>query len=275
LYGKTIRELEKKEVEFRNKLNNGMLLENESITVGEWAEIWINTFKTGISHNTRSRYENIIEKQIKPMIGNLQVSKVKIHNIQNMINELSNTLSSASIKKIKQVLHQIFEQAVRQQYIYHNPVDGVETPVLRQQEKEVISEKDILRLTEFCKTYKHGDLIMTLLYTGLRRGEVLALTKNDIDYNNETIIVNKAVEFIGDIPNIKETKTPKSNRTVPILEPLLTYMIVFFVTKEDNDFLFCEWCRTDKDHRMVRFCTSWSTAQSDVNALCERLSTLL
>jgi len=42
-----------------------------------------------------------------------------------------------------------------------------------------------------------------------------------------------------------------------------------------NDFLFCEWCRTDKDHRMVRFCTSWSTAQSDVNALCERLSTLL
>ena len=238
LYGRTIQELSKKEVDFRNKLNNGMLLANENITVGEWADIWIKTFKISISHNTHVRYECIISKHIKPMIGYLPISKVKIHHIQGMINELSNTLSPSTIKKIKQVLHQIFEQAVRQQYIHLNPVDGIETPALKQKERAIIPTNDVMRITEFCKTYKHGDLIMTLLYTGLRRGEILALTKNDIDMEKGYLTVNKAVEFIGEKPNIKEPKTPKSNRYIPILDPLKPYLTKLL--ENDSKWLFCD-----------------------------------
>ena len=86
------------------------------------------------------------------MIGYLPISKIKIHHIQGMINELSNTLSPSTIKKIKQVLHQIFEQAVRQQYIHLNPVDGIETPALKQKERAIIPANDVMRISEFCKT---------------------------------------------------------------------------------------------------------------------------
>lgn len=172
------------------------------------------------------------------MLGNMKVSQVKLYNIQSMMNELSKTLSSATVQKIKHTLHQMFAQAVRLQYMHRNPVDGVETPALRQKDRAIIPEKDILRMTQFCRTYEHGALIMTLLYTGLRRGEILALTKADVDLENSSITVNKAVEFVGDMPNIKEPKTPRSNRRVPILDALLPYLIVLINDKEDTAPLF-------------------------------------
>lgn len=239
IYGKTIKEIEQKEREIRDQIDNGINV-IDVITTGEWADKWLKTFKTNIAHNTYTRYEGIIDNQLKPYLGKIPLGKVKLDMVQAMINELGQSKSPATIKKIKDVMHQIFEQAIKSQYISFNPVNGVDVPKLKQETRKPIPQEHIKSIVEFCKCYQHGDLIMTLLYTGMRRGEILALTAGDIDMENMTIRVTKAVEFIQNNPRVKEPKTPKSIRTIPILECLKPYLKKALEGKKDNDIVFCD-----------------------------------
>lgn len=234
IYGKTIKEVEKKERELRNSIENGTFIEDNKITVGEWADEWLETFKTGISYNTRERYKSLISCQIKPLIGNLKLKDVKLNIIQRTINSLNQSLSYASVKKYKDALHQMFEQAKRLGYVANNPVEGVEMKKFAQKNRDALTDEEVIDICEFCKTNPRGAFIMTLLYTGMRRGEILALTKSDIDMENKIITINKAVEFIGNTPNVKPPKTPKSNRNIPILDPLLPYLEESIKNKPDN-----------------------------------------
>lgn len=239
IYGKTIKELEKKEREMRGKIDIGIKIADD-ITVGEWADIWLKTFKSNIAHNTYSRYEGIINKQIKPNIGTVPVNKVKLNVIQALINELKEIYSPATVKKIKDVMHQMFQQAIKSQYITFNPTDGVDIPQLTQKNREVIPDEHIQSIEKFCENYKHGAFVMCLLYTGMRRGEILALKVSDIDLENKVIHVNKAVEFKNNTPNIKAPKTPKSNRNIPILEVLEPYLKTAIQNKNADDVVFCK-----------------------------------
>ena len=104
IYGKTIKEVEIKERELRDNMEAGINVV-DTITVSEWADIWLKTFKSNIAHNTYTRYEGIIKKQITPYIGNIQLKKVRLNTVQSMINEIRETLAPATVKKTKDVLH--------------------------------------------------------------------------------------------------------------------------------------------------------------------------
>jgi integrase len=240
IYGQTIKEVEKKAREVYGKIDSGLKF-CDDMTVAEWSDIWLKTFKTNIANNTFARYQGIIENQIKPTIGNVPIISVRLNIIQGMINDLKEKYSSATIKKIKAVLYQIFKQAVKSQYIITNPVDGVDTPQLQQTDRTPISEEHIKKLVQFCNDgYKHNCFIMTLLYTGMRRGELLALTVNDIDIEKRLIYVNKAIEFIKNSPNIKTPKTKSGTRSIPIVDALLPYIIKAISDKGKDDFVFTD-----------------------------------
>lgn len=184
------------------------------------------------------RYTGIIRNQINPVIGDMPLEKVRIHIVQRLINSLIGKYSPASVKKTKDVLHQTFQQAVRSQYISINPADNIAVPKHSQNDREVIPVEHKKEIEKFCEKYKYGAFIMTLLYTGMRRGEILALTVKDIDFENGIINVDKAVEFVCNYPNIKVPKTPKSIRKIPILNPLIPYLKILVRGKSESDLLF-------------------------------------
>ena len=239
VYGKTIKEVEKKERELRCQIEAGINVVDD-ITVGEWADIWLKTFKSNVAHNTYVRYEGIINNQIKPCIGNNSIKKIRLNMVQAMINDLRDKFAPATVKKIKDVMHQMFQQAIKSQYITLNPADGVEIPKLSQKDRDVIPEEHIQSIEKFCESYKYGAFVMCLLYTGMRRGEILALKVSDIDWENKVIRVNKAVEFKKNTPNIKVPKTPKSNRNIPILNVLEPYLKAVIQNKNEDDMVFCK-----------------------------------
>lgn len=132
----------------------------------------------------------------------------------------------------------MFQQAVRSQYISINPADNIAVPKHSQNDREVIPVEHKKEIEKFCEKYKYGAFIMTLLYTGMRRGEILALTVKDIDFEKGIINVDKAVEFVCNHPNIKVPKTPKSIRKIPILNPLIPYLKILVRGKSESDLLF-------------------------------------
>lgn len=242
IYGKTVKEVDKKERELRSQIENGINVV-DVISVGEWADIWLKTFKSNIANNTYARYEGIITHQIKPYLGHIPINKIRLNIIQSMINELKEDMAPATIKKIKDVTHQMFQQAVTSQYIPFNPCEGVDIPKLKQKNRESIPKSHVKKIEQFCRQYSNGAFIMSLLYTGMRRGEILALNVEDIDMKEGVIKVNKAVEFIQNEPKIKTPKTPRSIRTIPILNPLIPYLKAQIEGKKKGDVVF----RNNKD----------------------------
>lgn len=237
IYGKTIREVEKKESEIKGQMEQGINI-SENLTVAEWADIWLKTFKRNIANNTYVRYGGIVRNQIIPLLGNVLLTNIRLNMLQKLINDMADKYAPATVKKTKDVLHQMFQQAVRSQYIAVNPAENIVTPKFHQNDREPLSVEHIKNIEEFCRKYKHGAFIMTLLYTGVRRGELLALQVKDVDFENGYITINKSVEFLCNSPNLKTPKTPKSNRMIPILNPLIPYLQKAVEGKKSSDFIF-------------------------------------
>lgn len=223
IYGKTIKELEKKHREIMEKLENGGDVSENNLTVKKWAEKWLETYKKNVERNTYNCYKCAIDNHIIPKFGYLKLSKLNLNDIQEYINSIAGEYSDSTLSKIKITLNQMYKTAMNLKIVNNNPVNGLIMPRKETVEKTPISDEHIEYLKEFCQNYKHGAVIMTLLYTGLRKGELVALNKSDLDLGNNLITVNKSAEFTKNQPRIKSPKSKSGYRNVPILDILKPY----------------------------------------------------
>ena len=157
------------------------------------------------------------------------------------IKELMKTLEDrpTTAKKTLQIIKRILAEAVDNDIAIKNVAINIKPPkIVKSERKPLTQEEDNILLYS---THKYANFFRLMRYTGMRREEIIPLTKNDIDLKNKTITINKAVTFINCKPTLKNTKNNKS-RIVPILD------IIFDEVKElvenTDDLLFSK--ETDK-----------------------------
>lgn len=109
----------------------------------------------------------------------------------------------------------ILNEAIDNDLLTKNVCNGIKEPKIIHKEKEILTEKQDKALLE-CQN-KYAPFFRIIRYTGMRREEISALTKQDIDLKNKTISVNKAFSFATNHPTLKSTKNGKS-RIIPILD---------------------------------------------------------
>lgn len=102
-----------------------------------------------------------------------------------------------------------------------NPFKSIAVTEIPPKDRRALSEKEIDLITRTWSRHKMGYAAMTMLYCGLRRGEVLALNWSDIDVINKIIKVTKAVTFLSNQPIIKGPKSKAGIRDVPIPDFLI------------------------------------------------------
>lgn len=215
------------------------LANNKAYTVSEWTytHLLVNKYNK-VSAGTFEGYMTIYNNNIKhSKIGKMQLKDVSPIDVQNFLNEYDN-LAHSTIKKYYLVLLQAFDSAVNNRLIATNPVKGAIIPNKDKDPKEIeILSRDQQRA--YIKALEgelHGNLYLTALFTGMRIGEILALTWKDIDFTKRTIAINQSVRRVrtyasdGTPSDSKTLTTPpkrKSYRTIPLptflydrLEPL-------------------------------------------------------
>ncbi|HGU6173228.1 TPA: tyrosine-type recombinase/integrase [Escherichia coli] len=215
--------LAKLQVDYRE----GSYVEPNKITVGEWIETWLNTYKKmDLRQNTWEIYKINFETHIKSALGAMYLQQLRAEHIQNLYQQkLEEGKSPATIHKIHDIIRGALKQAVKNKLILHNPAEAVVLPKRKQKEIKVLTKEQQEKFLKVLEEDRLGAAFLTLLMTGIRRSELLALTWEDIDFQKKTITITKGLVYTKEKGLVvEEPKTEKSKRTIPIPNMLLQYL---------------------------------------------------
>ncbi|MBO8168162.1 MAG: site-specific integrase [Thermoanaerobacteraceae bacterium] len=172
--------------------------------------------------STLENYYMYSRHHIYPALGDILLSELNSDHIQTLYNKLKDDgKAPATIHKIHCIIHSCLEKAVEKRLIAWNPSKATERPSLKPKEAKVLSEEDMDKFLKVInkESDKWRAAFLTLLGTGLRIGELLALEWDDIDFENDLIHVRRTLSKAKAKGLItEEPKTEKSKSVVPMPE---------------------------------------------------------
>lgn len=198
---------------------------------------WYDLSKNDLAPNTIRGYESQIKKIKDTKIAKTPIIDLKYKAIQNFFNELGDKYSKAIVFNIKKIFNNTFNFAMKNEYITSNPmllikISGKETTP----KPKLICYADFLSIGELLlshnsfNSYSHYIALNIGYYTGGRLCEVLALTKDDVNFSDMTITFNKKLECSvnGKKPYPNKMKTKSSYATIPLADPLASILKKWF-----------------------------------------------
>lgn len=210
----------------------------------EYALYWLDVQKATKEKNTREMYRGIIERYFTDL-KDIPVDEIRQSHIQQIIND--NAEHPRTCQQIALTFKQVIKMAVRDHYLPYRAIDYImddlSLPRYQKPQKRVLTatEKEALQKSGFCaKTDRKRAFVSLLFYTGIRRGEALALTPFDFNWKEKTVSINKVIIFDKNkgVPELKNyPKTDHSIRVVPLPDPCIE-KIKSFVLACPGGFLF-------------------------------------
>lgn len=213
------------------------------VKVSELATEWLDHKEVTRKPSTFQTYRSRWETHVKPRWGRIEVGKVTVRDVQQWINTLhrgtdkQKPLSASLISDCHGVLVGILDLAVTNGDLHVNPIKNkVELPKRLATEKRYLTAPQVRQLAE---ASTHPEIIYTLVYTGLRWGELTALRVKNVDFDKRRITVASTITQLRD--NRRYSENPPKTweiRTVPFpasLEPILQKQCE---RKAGEDYLF-------------------------------------
>lgn len=189
------------------------------------ADEWENYHFPTLENNTLKQYRPALA-DVKNQFGKFDINSITSNQIDLFIKSFAKKgFAQKTVKSRLLVLNLVMKYAVINQYISNNPCLYITIPKnLPRTKRESLTDKQIETVKN--NTDKvFGVFAYFLLYTGLRRGEALALRYSDINFEKKIIHINKTVEWIGNVPNIKDhPKTDAGIRDIPLLDCLSPFI---------------------------------------------------
>ncbi len=210
-------ELEKKIIELKYRDNNNLTVDDTTITLNTFADRWLDINSVGKEDATIKEYKYIVNSYIKPKLGYLKLSKIKVYDIQEVINELIVNNHIRLAKKFLMYIKKILNEAVQNDIISKNPALLIKSPTYKPNERKPLTEDEDKLLIECARSHKYGLFFLFMRFTGVRKEEASAIKIEDINLDNNTILINKAISFASNQGKEKTTKNKKP-RNIYILD---------------------------------------------------------
>ena len=210
-YGKTEREINRKIMEYSQKLEMGR-------TFIEVSADWWDEAEASLAYQSQKSYRAAL-RRAESHFNDRPVKDIKPKDINALLRLLAaQGYAQKTIANQKLVINLVFDYALREGDVDTNPCASVKPP------------KDTKKGTRTAATATDEEIIKKsadvwlfpyiAIMTGMRKGEILALQWKDIDFENNIIQVTKSIYHEGDSPRVKSPKTEAGSRVVPLLQPL-------------------------------------------------------
>lgn len=211
-YAKTKPDLIRKIAAYKSETENG-------ITFAELADRWYESVKPNLAYNTTRGYTPAV-RRAKEQFGVQYAKDITPVQIDAFIVTFSNGMAQKTVSTQLSVLNMIFVYGVSKGHILFNPARDIKIPPNLPKRKVTAPSSEDIAAVKANVDKPFGLFAYMALYTGLRRGELLALNWSDVHLDRRTIDVNKSVYHINNKPYIKKPKTEASLSTVPIVAAL-------------------------------------------------------
>ena len=214
------------------ELKGGNVIYGSTVLFGEFAEHWLNDIEAyNLKPTSLKTKRETYKYLIKNTFEKKRITNINHADVQMFINNLANKgIAKSSLHKALQFLNGCIRQFIIQYDIsFRNPCENVKIPNIAKskntKELKFYNEEQVKSIcieatrkhTNGSYCYRLGWAIVLLIYTGMRRGELLALTWDDIDFDKGIINIDKSTVWIGNKAiDQYSTKTDKSTRKIPL-----------------------------------------------------------
>lgn len=227
----------------------------DDITLDAWFNRWVEVYKKkSVRPNTLREYTNTYNKSISPYLGQRNINSLIKSDIQLLIDRASeDNYKYERQNKIKVILTDMFARAIEDDLMIKNPAKGIKLRADKEVKAFALSLEQQEEFFNTCKGTFYDNLYNVAVNTGLRPGELFALTLDDVNLEKGYIDVNKTLvyqKYLDDdckTFHIEPPKTKQSYRKVPINSECRKYLEKQFELKDivkakrpkqQNNFLF-------------------------------------
>ena len=219
--------------------------ENEDISsdmlFADYMELWLEIIRSSVEKTTFSSYTQMVKGKIAPYFRNtgLTLDGIQAKHIQSFYLHELKTVSPGTVIHYHANIHKALKYAVKMDLIPFNPADKVERPKKQRYIADYYRQEELERLLEASKDHPYSLLIQMTAFYGLRRGEVVGLKWDAIDFEQGTISVKRTVTSTiidGKYQEFEQqsAKTKSSLRTLPLIGSFREYFMQVKEAQELN-----------------------------------------
>lgn len=214
-YGRTRTEAAGKLVELQRQASStGALPSPGKRTLNDLLDVWLEIRDPHIKPKTAHDYRQTLDCYIRPVLGKTLLSRLEPARIERLLVRYYDSPRTA--QKIHLRLSQALALGVRWSWLASNPCDRVERPRYRAHRKELWTREQLRRFLHGTREHWLGPLWTLLAYSGMRLGEALALTWNDVDLRTGRVMVSKTLQRLDGQWVVSEPKTRAGVRTITL-----------------------------------------------------------
>lgn len=223
---------------FVTEVEQGQYIEPSKMTFEEFSKKWLKEHaEKNLAPKTVFGYKNLLESRIYPAIGHLKIEKIKPMHLVEFYNNLGEDglredgkpgpLSGKTAHAHHRIISSILGTAARWQLINSNPASRVTPPKVEKKKATCYDEEQTAALLAALDTepLKYKTIITLAVFTGLRRGEIMGLEWQDIDFKKGTLQVRQASQYLpGKGTFTKDPKNETSKRLIAVPAPVMALL---------------------------------------------------
>lgn len=262
--GTTRKEVSEKIKSMFTEQAKGRLVADSKIIFSEYIDRWLQLKKNSVKKTTYDAYEILVTKRIKPALGALKMSQISTANLNTYLNRLADEkLGTASIRKIFIIVSNALSLAESEGILGYNPAKRCQVPKTTIAKTiEFFTDEEIKAILGTAKEFgvnkdgsrsKHHNFnmypsLLLAIYSGCRRGEILGLRWNCVNFAKKTITVKETLlqNRTGIFFDTPKSAT-SNNRVISLPDNVMNalqahkWFTEFALSKarEDNDLVFC------------------------------------
>ncbi len=226
------KEVQRQAVLFEEQCNNGAAAADGRMKLADYVPVYLENAKHRLSPVVFEKYNRMLNICIIPMLGHMKLKDIKPIHIQKFVNALeerdthldgtSGKLSSSTVRRYYTMLQSILHSAYKLGLIGINPADSdrITLPKLEEQTTEIFTDDELAKLLDCLENepLQYKLLIHLALNTGCRRGELVGLKWEDVNYKTGILSVCRSNYKLTGETEIK-SKSPKTGKSRAIMLP--------------------------------------------------------
>lgn len=218
----------------REQIENFGMPTIQDISLSEFSKIWLIN-KSDLSTRSLDSYKSALNSYLVPLFGNISIKTIRIHHGQFLISKLKEkNLSVSRINFMIVFFKQLLNDAIKWEYLLAHPLRNLKKLKTMPQSERYWLPHEVLAFLNATQSDQHYALYVTALNTGMRRGELLGLQWDKVDFLNRQIEVSRIRDRYG----IKNTT--KSGKIVFVPMNDIVIKILLSLKREGRalDFVF-------------------------------------